>query len=142
MWAKYSHAIGRHGHKAVSHKELDEAVEKMWFKPRMVRMPAVKAELTEREREHRDISQEALADISGVAPHNLRKWAEWYRAEGVRVLRARGGQGRKPDASHEGMEAAIENGQEKSGLQSSPPPEAEADNCGACSTRGHPARAA
>lgn len=81
-----------------------------------------KAELTEQEREHRDISQEALADISGVAPHNLRKWAEWYRAEGVRVLRARGGQGRKPDASHEDMEAAIENGQEKSGLQSSPSP--------------------
>ena len=42
LWAKYSHAIGRHGHEAVSHMELDEAIEKMWFKPRMVRMPAVR----------------------------------------------------------------------------------------------------
>ena len=116
--------------KPISHEDLDDAIGDMWFKPRMVRILAVKSEILEQEKEHRDIPQEKMAEMYGVSSRNLRMWTEWYRAEGVEGLGARGGQGRKPAVSHEDMDTAIEKAQEAGGFQSSP--EAEADNCKAC----------
>ena len=127
-------------HEPVSHDELDEAIGGMWFKPRMVRILAVKAELAEQEKEHRDIPQKTLAKIFGVAPRNLFEWTERFRAEGIEGLRARGGQGRKPKLSYEDMEKAIKKAQEGGGFQSSP--EAEADKCGACREEAEDIKAA
>ena len=78
-------------HEAISHKELDEAIGDMQYKSFVIRMLAVKAELTEQEKDHRDISQEALAEIFGVDTRDLRTWTERYRAEGIEGLGARGG---------------------------------------------------
>lgn len=78
-------------HEAISHKELDEAIADMRYKPLVIKMLAVKAELTEQEKEHRDISQETLAGIFGVDTRNLLTWTEQYRAEGVEGLGAGGG---------------------------------------------------
>lgn len=117
-------------HEPISHEELDKALGDVRYKPHVVRMLAVKAELVEQEKEHRDTPQDELAKIFRVDTRSLRTWTERFRAGGVEGLRARGGQGRKPAVSHEDMEAAIRKGQEGGGFQSSP--EAEADNCEAC----------
>ena len=127
-------------HEPVSHEELDRAIDMVRYTPRVLRMRAVKAELVEQEKEHRDISQETIAKIAGVEPRTLRTWVGWYRAEGVEGLRARGGQGRKPKLSHEDMEKVIKKAQEGGGFQSSP--EAEADNCGACKEEAETIKAA
>lgn len=128
-------------HDPVSHEPLLEAKRKMWFKPFMVKILAVDAELTEQEKEHRDISQERMGELFGVDPRNLRTWTDKYRAEkSVEALRARGGQGRKPKLSDEEVKAAIKKGQEGGGFQSDP--EAEADNCGACREAAEAKRAA
>ena len=127
-------------HEPVSHEPLREAIRKMWFKPRMVRILAVDAELTEQEKDHRDISQQRMGELFGVDPRNLRAWADKYREEGIEALRARGGQGRKPKLSDEQVKAGIKKAQEGGGFQSSP--EAEADKCGACREEAEDKRAA
>ena len=99
-------------HEPVSHEPLREAIKKMWFKPRRVRILAVEAELTEQEKEHRDISQLTIARLFGVDPRNLRTWTDEYREEGIEALSARGGQGRKPKLSDEDVEAGIKKARE------------------------------
>lgn len=73
-------------HKPVSHKELDEALDSVRHKLRLVKVLAVKAELTEQEKDRRDLSQETVAGIFGVDSHELRTWIERYRAEGIKGL--------------------------------------------------------
>ena len=94
-------------HEPVSHEELDEAIGKVRYMPRVLKMLMVKAEITEQEKEHRDIPQEVIARIAGVEPRTLRTWVSWFRAEGVEGLRARGGQGRKPKLSYETWRLAL-----------------------------------
>lgn len=73
-------------HEPVSHKELDEALDSVRHKLRLVKVLAVKAELTEQEKDRRDLSQETVAGIFGVDPRELRTWVERYRAEGIKGL--------------------------------------------------------
>ena len=127
-------------HEPVPHEELDAAIERVRYMPRVVRMLAVRAEMAEQEKEHRDIPQATIAMIVGVDPRTLRTWTDRFRAEGVEGLRARGGQGRKPKLSDEDMAKAIKKAQEGGGFQSSP--EAEADKCGACRAEAEDTRAA
>ena len=78
-------------HEPVSHKELDDAIENVRYKPHLLRVHAVKAELVEQEKEHRDIPQSTLAAIFGVDPRTLIEWTELFMAEGIEGLRASGG---------------------------------------------------
>lgn len=126
-------------HEPVSHKELDDAMADVRYKPFLLRVHAVKAELVEQEKEHRDIPQTTLAAIIGVDARTLIGWTEVFRAEGIEGLRASGGQGRKPTLTYEQMEQVIEKGQEGGGFQSSP--EDEAAGCGACKEEVEAARA-
>lgn len=98
-------------HEPVPHEELDAAIERVRYMPRVVRMLAVRAEMAEQEKEHRDIPQATIARIVGVDPRTLRTWTDRFRAEGVEGLRARGGQGRKPKLSDEDMAKAIKKAQ-------------------------------
>lgn len=95
-------------HEPVSHKELDDAIEAIRHMPRL-RIFAVKAELVEQEKEHRDIRQEALSAIFGADQRILLIWTGWLKEEGIEGLRMRGGQGRKPSVPCEGTEKAIKN---------------------------------
>lgn len=63
--------------------DLDEAIDDNRFKPRIVQVYAVRAEKREQAKPRRDISQEGIAKIFSVSPHNLRKWVTWYDEEGV-----------------------------------------------------------
>lgn len=96
-------------HEPVSHKELDDAIEAIRHMPRPLRIFAVKAELVEQEKEHRDIRQEALVAIFGADQRILLIWTAWLKEEGIEGLRMRGGQGRKPSVPCEGTEKAIKN---------------------------------
>ena len=68
----------------------------MRYKPHMIRICAVRLELAEQSRPKRRMSKEVAA-IFDVSARVLRKWVKWYNDEGVEGLKARGGQGRKPD---------------------------------------------
>ena len=87
--------------------DINAALDKTRYTPRYVRLLAVKAELEERAKPKRDISQAQLARMYGVTPRMLRYWVDRYLAEGAEGLRARGGQGRKRDVSKEDVAAAI-----------------------------------
>ena len=77
--------------------------------PRPFRIFAVKAELVEQEKEHRDIRQEAPAAIFGADQRILRMRTGWFREEGIEGLGTRGGRGRKPSAPCKGTEKAVKN---------------------------------
>lgn len=87
--------------------DINAALDKTRYKPHHVRLLAVRAELEERAKPKRDISQARLARMYGVTPRMLRYWVDRYLAEGTEGLRARGGQGRKRDVSKEDVAAAI-----------------------------------
>lgn len=74
-------------HEPVSHKELDDAIEAIRHMPRLLRVFAVKAELVEQEKEHRDIRQEALSAIFEADPRIL---LIWTGGSGKRASRASG----------------------------------------------------
>ena len=107
--------MGGTRHEPAPHEPLREAIKKMWLKPRMVGIPAVEAEPTGQDKDHRSISQQKIAELFGVDPRCLRTWADKYREVGIEGLRARGGQGRKPGLSGEEVEAGIKKAREGGG---------------------------
>ena len=93
------------GHEPVSHEELGKALEKVRYTPRVM-MRAVKAELVEQEKEHRDIPQDTIAKIVGVESRTFGTWVSWYRAEGVEGF-GRAAAGAQAEAVRRVMEKAI-----------------------------------
>ena len=78
-------------HEPVSHEPLREAKRKIWSKPCMVGILAAEAELTEQEKERRDISRQRMGELFGADPRGLLTWADRCREEGNGGIRARGG---------------------------------------------------
>ena len=101
-----------------AHVDIDVALSKTRYVPRHLRLLAVKAELKERAKPKRDMTQEAVARLFGVTGRMLRYWVERYLAEGVEGLRARGGQGRKRDVSREDVAKAVRDSIESSMAES------------------------
>ena len=89
------------------------ALSETMYVPRHLRLLAVKAELKERAKPRRDMT-EAVARLFGVTGRMLRYRAGRYLAEGVEGLRARGGQGRKRDISREDRAKAVRDSVESS----------------------------
>ena len=97
------------------HGDLDKALGSVRYKPHMIRICAVRLELTEQSRSKRRMSQKEVAAIFDVSARVLRKWVKWYNDEGVEGLKARGGQGRKPDVPPEMVCSAIADALESGG---------------------------
>ena len=98
---------------ADEHVDVDMALSETMYVPRHLRLLAVKAELKERAKPRRDMT-EAVARLFGVTGRMLRYRAGRYLAEGVEGLRARGGQGRKRDISREDRAKAVRDSVESS----------------------------
>ena len=76
--------------------DLDKALGSARYKPRLIRICAVRLELAERSRPRRRMPQKEAAATFDASARVLRKWVKWHNDEGVEGLKARGGQGRKP----------------------------------------------
>ena len=113
-----------------AYADLDEIIGEDTHKTPVIRACAVKLELREREKDHRDLTQDEIASAFMVDSRTLRIWVTHYRKDGADGIKRHKGQGRKPDLSDEQVRAAINSAQESGGFQSTP--ENEADNCGAC----------
>ena len=122
--------LGGMGKGAELYADLVKAIKDARYKPRLMRTCVVLAELKERAKPRRDLTQEQIAAIFMIDARTLRTWTARYLAEGVDGLRARGGQGRKPALSDEEISAAIKRAEEQGGFHSTP--EKEAGKCGAC----------
>ena len=114
------------------HVDIDMALSKTRYVPRHLRLLAVKAELKERAKPKRDMTQEVVARLFGVTGRMLRYWVERYLAEGVEGLRARGGQGRKRDVSKEDVAKAVRDSIESSMEEGGGSGGGEKPTCRAC----------
>ena len=90
-----------------AHVDIDMAIAETTYAPYYVRLLAVKAEMMERAKPKRDMTQDQIAAMFGVTGRMLRYWLTRYLKEGVKGLRARGGQGRKRDVSKEDVARAV-----------------------------------
>ena len=99
------------------------------YKPHIARAYAVRAELAERKKPHRELMQARIAGIFMAEPRSLRTWTARYPAEGAEGLRgaaARGASRPCPTRKCARQSKRPESG----GVHSIP--EEEADRCGAC----------
>ena len=104
------------GKDTVPHADLDKAIKDKRYTPFLIRVCAVRAEVIERAKHHRDMTQAQIADLFMVDTCSLRTWTAQYLAEGLKGLRARDGQGRKPAVSDNDMARAIKPAQESGGV--------------------------
>ena len=118
------------GEDAAPYADLEEFIGEDLHKTPLIRACAVRLELREREKAHRDLTQGEIAGMFLVDSRTLRIWVTHYQKDGVDGIKKHKGQGRKPDLSDEKVRAAIKSVQESGGFQSAP--EGEADDCGAC----------
>ncbi len=95
------------GKDAEPYADLVKAIADRRYRPFLMRVHAVLAEVRERAKPRRDMMQEQIAAVFMIDSRTLRTWTARYLAEGVSGLRARGGQGRKPAASGGEKRAAI-----------------------------------
>lgn len=114
---------------AAPYADLDKAASDRRYKPHIARAYAVRAELAERKKPHRELMQARIAGIFMVEPRSLRTWTARYLAEGAEGLRgaaARGASRPCPTRKCARQSKRPESG----GVHSTP--EEEADRCGAC----------
>ena len=109
-----------HGQDAEPYAGPVKATADRRYRPFLMRVCAVLAEARERARPRRDMTQAQIAPVIMIGARTLRTWTARHLAEGASGPRARGGQGRRPAASGNGMRAAIKGAKERGGFQGAP----------------------
>ena len=76
--------LGGMGKDTAPHADLDKAIKDKRYKSYLIRVYAVRAEVIERAKSHRDMTQAQIAALFMVDAHSLRTWTARYLAEGLK----------------------------------------------------------